>query len=418
MREDQGVSDDGVLTAPLQVAGEGPAAKGPAKEPEKAAVERAAVTEADPAPVRAFGQDVDRLADLVERLSSAAAVLGERLDGEVRGVLGEADKALADARAARQEAADAHERTRQAEARADLALQEAADAREELEKGLATAKASVTAAQESEANAWKEAGAHQQARATSGNEAANAEGLRKRAEAAWSTEHQARVEAEQERDDLSTRLAAEQSALAGEQAALATVRTELADTRTELAQVRARLEAAIDTERQLRAELSAAHGEIAGLTVERDSVTERAAELATRTDRAEQRAEAADARIDTERERADVAVRRADDAEERINRDAATVRALQDTLRSALDLPSVEDLDEDRGVPVGESGTVKAGSGGAIVVEGLPDVLDGELAARFARALLAVRVHQATRRAVQDEGSGDSGGEADGAGVI
>ncbi|TDC81157.1 hypothetical protein [Actinomadura sp. 7K507] len=414
MREDQGVPDDGVLTAPLKVPGDGPGDGGPAK----AAVNPDTVVAVDPAPVRAFGQDVDRLAELVERLSSAAAVLGDRLDGEVRGVLGDAEKALAEARAARQETADANERTRQAEARADLAVQEAADAREELEEGLAAAKVSVTAAQESEANAWKEAGAHQQARATSGNEAANAEGLRKRAEAAWSSEHQARNDAEKERDDLATRLAAEQ-------AALVTARGELTDARTELAEVRTRLEAAVDTERQLRAEMSAAQGEIAGLTVERDSVAERAAEMATRADRAEQRAEAADSRIDTERERADlavqradVAVQRADAAEDRINRDAATVRALQDTLRSALDLPSVEDLDGGKGVPVGDSGTVAARPDGSIVVEKLPDVLDGELAARFARALLAVRVHQATRRSVQDGDSDGTDGEANGTVII
>lgn len=363
----------------------------------------AVVTEERPSRVTALGQDVERLAGLVDRLAEAATALGGRLDGEVREALDGAEKALAEARGARQEAADADERTRKAEARADLALQEAADAREELDKGLAAAKASVTAAQESEANAWKEAGASQQARATSTNEAAHAEGLRKRAEAAWNSEHQARTEAEKERDDLAARLATEQTALAG-------ARSDLAEVRTELAEARSGLEAAAETERRLRAELSVVQGEIAGLTIERDTAKARAEEHAARADRAEKLADAADARIDTERARADRAIERADDAEVRINRDAATVRALQDTIRSALDLPAVEDLDDGRGVPVGEAGEVTAKPGGMIAIGRVPELMDGELAARFARALLAVRVHQATRRA--DERRADGPGDA------
>ncbi|WP_435818094.1 hypothetical protein, partial [Actinomadura geliboluensis] len=285
----------------------------------------------------------------------------------------------------------ADERAEQAEARAEAARREAAEAREELEKGLAAAKASVAAAQESEANAWKEAGAHQQARATSANEAAHAEGLRKRAEAAWSTEHQARGEAERERDDLSTRLAAEQSALA--------------TTRAELAEARSKLEAAADAERRLRAELSVVQGEVAGLTVERNAATGRAEEQATRAKRAEQLADSAEERIlsamaraDRAEQRADAAEERADAAEVRIDRDAATVRALQDTLRAALDLPAVEELDDGHGVRVGESAAVVARPGGLVGVDQVPDVMDGELAGRFARAILAVRVYQATQR--------------------
>ncbi|TYK50939.1 hypothetical protein [Actinomadura decatromicini] len=346
------------------------------------------VLERSEAEVRAFAADVTRLAGLVGELTTAASALGKRLDDEVRGVLDNAEKALADARGARQRAGEADDRTRDAEARAEAALQEAADAREELAKGLAAAKASVTAAQESEANAWKEAGAHQQARATSANEAAHADGLRKRAEAAWSTEHQGRVDAERERDELATKFAAEQSALA-------TARAELTEARSELSDARAKLEAAAESERQLRAELSAARGEIAGLTVERDSVASRAAELATRADRAEQRADSAEARAD----RADL---RADTAEIRIDRDAATVRALQDTLRAALDLPAVEDLEDGRGVQVGDV-AVTAKLGGLIGVDQVPEVMDGELAGRFARAILAVRVHQATRRLGEED---------------
>lgn len=317
MRDDHKTTDDGVLTAPLRL----PSDRTGDDEPVVAAEKGAAIARVDPAPVGAFTKDVDRLGELVERLSAAAATLGDRLDGEVRGVLGKAESALAEARAARQAAADADARTAQAEADAEAARMEAADARAELQEGLAAAKASVAAAQESEAGAWKEAGAHQQARATAANEAASAEGLRKRAEAAWSNEHQARTDAERERDDLAARLAVEQTALA-------TARSELAEAKTELAEVRAKLEEAADTERRLRAELSTAQGEIAGLTVERDSVASRAAELATRADRAEQLADTAESRIETERKRADRAEQRADDAEVRINRDAATVRAL------------------------------------------------------------------------------------------
>lgn len=396
MREDQEITDDGVLTAPLRLPGDGSGGDGPAK----AVVKGGAVTDADTAQVRAFGQDVERLAELVERLSTASAVLGDRLDGEVRGVLAKADSALAEARAARQAAADADARATQAEADAEAARREADQAREELTKGLASAQARVTAAQESEANAWKEAGAHQQARATSANEAAHAEGLRKRAESAWNSERQARADAEKERDDLAARLTAEQKALA-------TARADLADARTELAEVRARLEAAVDTERELRAELSTAKSEVAALTAERDSITARATELATRADRAEQLADGAEARIDTERARADRAEQRAEDAEVRINRDAATVRALQDTLRSALDLPAVEDLGGRRGIAV-DSGTVTARPGGMIGIDKMPDLVDGELAARFARALLAVRVHQATRRPAEEAAERDA----------
>ncbi|NEA28450.1 hypothetical protein, partial [Actinomadura bangladeshensis] len=89
---------------------------------------------------------------------------------------------------------------------------------------------------------------------------------------------------------------------------------------------------------------------------------------------------------------------RADAAEVRIDRDAATVRALQDTLRAALDLPSMEELDDGRGVRVGDSAAVVAKPGGLIGVDQVPDEMDGELAGRFARAILAVRVHQATQR--------------------
>ncbi|TYB49002.1 hypothetical protein [Actinomadura chibensis] len=376
-----------IVTAPLQP----PVDEAPATEDIEtagAAVPPVALERSE-AEVRAFAADVTRLAGLVGELTTAASALGKRLDDEVRGVLDNAEKALADARGARQRAGEADDRTREAEARAEAALREAAEAREELAKGIAAAKASVTAAQESEANAWKEAGAHQQARATSANEAAHADGLRKRAEAAWSTEHQSRVDAERERDELATKLAAEQ-------AALATARTDLAEARSELSDARAKLEAAAEDERQLRAELSAARGEIAGLTVERDSVASRAAELATRADRAEQRADTAEARAD----RADI---RAETAEIRIDRDAATVRALQDTLRAALDLPAVEDLEDGRGVRVGDVGAVTAKLGGLIGVEQVPEVMDGELAGRFARAILAVRVHQATRRLAEED---------------
>ncbi|MEU8117736.1 hypothetical protein AB0C21_03395 [Spirillospora sp. NPDC049024] len=390
MREDQEVQDDVVLTAPIRLPGGAPAA---ADEP----VERA--TSTDPAPVRAFRQDVERLSGLVAQLVETAGALGVRLDGEVDEVLGSAEKAFAEAREARREAAQADILTSEAEARAEAARQEAVEAQEELRKGLAAAKASVTAAQESEANAWKEAGAHQQARATSANEAASAEGLRKRAEAAWSTEHQARIEAERERDDLATRLSTDQ-------AALATARSELVDSRAELVELRAKLEAAAEAERRLRAELSVVQGEVAGLTVERDAATARADELAARVERAEKLADTADARIEAERVRADRAEERADAAEIRIDRDAATVRALQDTLRAALDLPSVEDLDDGRGVQVGDVGAVTVQPGGLVGVDQVPELMDGELAGRFARAILAVRVHQATRRAVaepQDE---------------
>jgi chromosome segregation ATPase len=386
VREDQEVSDDVALTAPIRLPGGAPAA---ADEP----AERA--TSTDPAPVRAFRQDVERLSGLVAQLVEAAGALGVRLDGEVGEVLGSAEKAFAEAREARREAAQADILASEAEARAEVARQEAVEAQEELRKGLAAAKASVTAAQESEANAWREAGAHQQARATSANEAASAEGLRKRAEAAWSTEHQARIEAERERDDLAARLSTDQ-------AALATARSELVDARAELVELRAKLEAAAESERRLRAELSVVQGEVAGLTVERDAATARADDLAERAERAEKLADTADARIDTERARADRAEERADAAEIRIDRDAATVRALQDTLRAALDLPSVEDLADGRGVQVGDVGAVTVQPGGLVGVDQVPELMDGELAGRFARAILAVRVHQATRRAVEE----------------
>ncbi|MFA1549236.1 hypothetical protein [Actinomadura chokoriensis] len=396
MREDQEVPVDGGLTAPLLLPEDRPGED----EPAEVAVQRdrIAITEVDPAPVRAFGADVERLAGLVKQLAALAAVLGDRLDGEVRDALDGAERALAEARGARQESADADQRAEQAAARAEAALRETAQAREEFEKGLAAAKASVTAAQESEANAWKEAGAHQQARATSANEAAHAEGLRKRAEAAWSTEHQARDDAERERDELATRLSAEQSALA-------IARTDLADVRAELAEARSKLEAAADTERRLRAELSVVQGEVAGLTVERNAAAGRAEDQAVRAKRAEQLADSAEDRIlaamtraDRAEQRADAAEERADAAEVRIDRDAATVRALQETLRAALDLPAVEELDDGQGVRVGESAAVTARLGGLIGVDQVPDVMDGELAGRFARAILAVRVHQATKR--------------------
>ncbi|MEU8302560.1 hypothetical protein AB0C84_03285 [Actinomadura sp. NPDC048955] len=393
MREDQEVPDDGVLTAPIRMPGGAPVA---ADEP----AERAASTV--PAPVRAFGQDVERLAGLVAQLVESAGVLGVRLDGEVSDVLAGAEKAFAEARDARREAAQADVLASEAEARAEAARLEAVAAQEELVEGLAAAKASIIAAQESEANAWKEAGAHQQARATSANEAAHAEGLRKRAEAAWSTEHQARSDAERERDDLAARLSNDQAALAAAKSDLSDVRAELADVRAELSEARAKLEAASETERRLRAELSVVQGEVAGLSVERNAATARAADLAARAERAEQLADAADARIDGERARADRAEERADAAEIRIERDAATVRALQDTLRAALDLPSMEDLDDGRGVRIGDVGAVTVQPGGLVGVDQVPELMDGELAGRFARAILAVRVHQATRRAIDE----------------
>ncbi|NVI85887.1 hypothetical protein [Actinomadura sp. BRA 177] len=388
MREDQEALDESVLTAPLQLPSDG----------EDEPAERSTAGRADPGPVRAFGKDVERLAGLVTQLATLASALGGRLDGEVRKVLDDAEQALAEASGARKQSLDADARAAEAEARTEEARRETAEAREEFEKALAAAKASVTAAQESEANAWKEAGAHQQARATSANEAASAEGLRKRAEAAWSTEHQARGDAERERDDLTTRLSAEQSALAA-------ARGDLRDVRSELAEARSKLEAAAETERRLRAELSVVQGEVAGLTVERNAATGRAEEHATRAKRAEQLADSAEdrilaamARADRAEQRADAAEERADAAEIRIDRDAATVRALQDTLRAALDLPSVEDLDDGRGVRVGDSAAVVAQPGGLIGVDQVPEEMDGELAGRFARAILAVRVHQATHR--------------------
>ncbi|MGW2306536.1 coiled-coil domain-containing protein [Actinomadura luteofluorescens] len=393
MREDQEVPDDGVLTAPIRMPAGAPVA---ADEP----AERAASTV--PAPVRAFGQDVERLAGLVAQLVESAGVLGVRLDGEVSDVLAGAEKAFAEARDARREAAQADVLASEAEARAEAARLEAVAAQEELVDGLAAAQASIIAAQESEANAWKEAGAHQQARATSANEAAHAEGLRKRAEAAWSTEHQARNDAERERDDLAARLSNDQAALAAAKSDLSDVRAELADVRAELSEARAKLEAASETERRLRAELSVVQGEVAGLSVERDAATARAADLAARAERAEQLADTADARIDGERARADRAEERADAAEIRIERDAATVRALQDTLRAALDLPSMEDLDDGRGVRIGDVGAVTVQPGGLVGVDQVPELMDGELAGRFARAILAVRVHQATRRAIDE----------------
>ncbi|MBD2894510.1 hypothetical protein ABT299_14595 [Spirillospora sp. NPDC000708] len=347
------------------------------------------------AALRTFGDDVERLGDMVVELVKAAAALGERLDGEVRGAIDGAEEALAEARAERTAAAAADARTREAEARAEAARAEAAAAIEELQKGMAAAKASVAAAQESEAGAWKEAGAAQQARATAANEAAQADGLRKHAEAAWRTEHQARTDAENERDALAGRLA-------GEQTALATAHAELKEARAELDEARSRLDAAAETERRLREELTAAQAEAARLTAERESATARADEQAARADRAERladetaaRAEGADARIERAERRAEIAAERAD-------RDAATVRSLQGTLRAALDLPAVEELGEGQGVKVGEAGAVIARPGGLIGVEQVPDVLDSELAARFARAVLAVRVHQATQRALQD----------------
>ncbi|HEU5031261.1 MAG TPA: hypothetical protein VFV01_40545 [Spirillospora sp.] len=345
--------------------------------------------------LRTFGDDVERLGDMVVELVKAAAALGERLDGEVRGAIDGAEEALAEARAERAAAAEADARTREAEARAEAAREEAAAALEELQKGMAAAKASVAAAQESEAGAWKEAGAAQQARATAANEAAQADGLRKHAETAWRTEHQARTDAENERDALAGRLA-------GEQTALATAHAELKEARAELDEARSRLDAAAETERRLREELTAAQAEAARLTAERESATARADEQAARADRAEKladetaaRAEGADARIERAEQRAEIAAERAD-------RDAATVRSLQDTLRAALDLPAVEEIGEDQGVRVGETGAIIAKPGGLIGVEQVPDVLDSELAARFARAVLAVRVHQATQRALQD----------------
>ncbi|MCP9968302.1 hypothetical protein LUX57_26635 [Actinomadura madurae] len=123
--------------------------------------------------------------------------------------------------------------------------------------------------------------------------------------------------------------------------------------------------------------------------MERDSAATRAVELASRADRAEQLADAADARIDAERERADRAEQRADAAEMRadaaeirIDRDAATARALQDTLRAALDLPSMEDVTGGRrGVQVGDTGAVTVQPGGLIGVDEVPELMDGELAA-------------------------------------
>ncbi|WP_285493494.1 hypothetical protein [Actinomadura sp. NBRC 104425] len=376
----------------------------------------AAARDDEAAPVRALAQDVDRLAALVTQLADTAAVLGDRLDDEVRGVIGRAEEALAEARSARRAAAEADDRAELAEARAEAARQEAADAIEELRAGMAAAKASVTAAQNSEANAWKEAGAAQQARAAAANEAAHAEGLRKRAEAAWNTERQARAQLESERDDLLAQLATEQSALA-------MARTELEEARAEADDAFARLEAAAKTERDLRAELAAAHSDIQRLTVELDAAAARAAEQAARADRAEQLADDAIARLDDAQARADRAEQRVDAAVDRADRDAAALRALQDTLRSALDLPSVEDLGDDQGVRFGgpgEAGAVLALPGGLIGLDGVPDVLDGETAARFARAVLAVRVHQATRRshpdddapAAQDGDQKDGGGEA------
>ncbi|MEV4007472.1 hypothetical protein, partial [Actinomadura sp. NPDC049753] len=79
MAEDQEVPDDVVLTAPIRLPGGAPVA---ADEP----VERA--TSTVPAPVGAFGRDVERLAGLVAQLVESAGVLGVRLDGEVRDVLG------------------------------------------------------------------------------------------------------------------------------------------------------------------------------------------------------------------------------------------------------------------------------------------------------------------------------------------
>ncbi|CND63954.1 Uncharacterised protein [Mycobacterium tuberculosis] len=408
MREDQEAPDDGALTAPLRLPELGSGGSG-GDEPAEVAVERdtTASTEVDPAPVRAFGTEVERLSGLVSQLGTLAAALGERLDGEVRTVLDDAEQALAEASGARKQALEADARAAEADARAEEARRETAEVRAESEKALAAAKASIAAAQESEANAWKEAGAHQQARATSANEAASAEGLRKRAEAAWSTEHQARTDAERERDELAGRLSAEQSALAA-------ARGEVADVRAELAEVRAKLEAAADTERRLRAELSVVQGEVAGLTVERNAATGRAEEQAVRAKRAEQLADSAEdrilaamARADRAEQRADAAEARADAAEVRIDRDAATVRGLQDTLRAALDLPSMEDLDDGRGVRVGDTAAVVAKPGGLIGVDQVPDEMDGELAGRFARAILAVRVHQATHRTPPDEPAED-----------
>ncbi|GAA4308713.1 hypothetical protein GCM10023178_17300 [Actinomadura luteofluorescens] len=47
-------------------------------------------------------------------------------------------------------------------------------------------------------------------------------------------------------------------------------------------------------------------------------------------------------------------------------------------------------------------GAVTVQPGGLVGVDQVPELMDGELAGRFARAILAVRVHQATRRAIDD----------------
>ncbi|MDD6757874.1 MAG: hypothetical protein PUE33_07510, partial [bacterium] len=94
MRDDQETTDDGALTAPLRLPGDRTGADEPAEAVEKGV----AIARVDPAPVGAFKKDVDRLGELVEQLSAAAAVLGDRLDGEVRGVHGKAESAHAEAR--------------------------------------------------------------------------------------------------------------------------------------------------------------------------------------------------------------------------------------------------------------------------------------------------------------------------------
>ncbi|QXJ20211.1 hypothetical protein AGRA3207_000884 [Actinomadura graeca] len=409
---------DDITTAPLEPAGD--VTTGGRRPSPKAATavsaRRAAADRQAPGPeapgtarVRGLAEDVDRLGELVRRLTATAAALDGRLDEEVRGVLDSAEEALAEAAAARRATAEAEELMREAEARAEAAREETAAAQEELRKGLAAAKSTVAAAQASEANAWKEAGAAQQVRATAANEAAHADGLRKRAEAAWGTEHQARVEAERERDDLATRLAAEQVALAA-------VHAELKDGRAEAEDARIRAEGAAESERRLRAELTTSQAETARLVIERDAATARAEEQAARADRAERLADETAARAAEAEARAERAERRADATGARADRDAAAAHALQDTLRSALDLPSVEDVGDGHGVPVGESGAVMARPGGLIGIERVPDVLDGETAARFARAILAVRVHQVTRRPQEDTGTADDAEAAEAAG--
>jgi hypothetical protein len=111
VREDQEVPDESLLTAPLQLPDHGPGGSG-RDEPAEVAVERdtTASTEVDPGPVRAFGQEVERLSGLVAQLGTLAATLGDRLDGEVRKVLDDAERALAEASGARKQSLDADAR--------------------------------------------------------------------------------------------------------------------------------------------------------------------------------------------------------------------------------------------------------------------------------------------------------------------